>query len=434
MEIVSLWIYVYLYLQIYEILTGEGKRSVRWVFLLLLGVAKYISKLSIFTQYLWPFLLLTLLILYSMCIHSAKSNLKNFKYAIVAYGIGFVFNMVMSSIFGVIVGGFFRINEISWKSSLLSVVSIIFIIALHKKKINFARIKNEWVLNIVMAMTTVLLVLEQIIRLSEITDDNRLVYLALFCSYLIALFTSLWLIDHYKMLKIQKAYAADNKQMSQKLHRSREILPLLADYVSGMDEVQDENVRQKLQDVCRDYGKELGGAEMNAMLFNTTGIQLLDLLLQSRMNECFRRDIEMEVFVGAKIDEEMKRMGLGEGELVRMMGDLIRNAINAVEEMDSSERMILVVISRDEYGYIEVHIHDSGVPFPTEILEKFGERGNTTWGTGNGIADLVESLRRVHGSVEVIPETDPEDIFTKEICIRFDGSGRIGPASGQVPA
>ena len=142
----------------------------------------------------------------------------------------------------------------------------------------------------------------------------------------------------------------------------------------------------------------------------------------------------MEVFVGAKIDEDMKRMGLGEGELVRMMGDLIRNAINAVEEMDSSERMILVVISRDEYGYIEVHIHDSGVPFPTEILEKFGERGNTTWGTGNGIADLVESLRRVHGSVEVIPETDPEDIFTKEICIRFDGSGRIGPASGQVPA
>lgn len=434
MECISFLIHAYMYLLIYEILTEEKKRSIKWLFLLLFVVTRYIAELGTYTKYLWPFLMLTLLISYGICIQSAKSNLENFKYAIVSYGIDFIFNMVTSCTLGVIVGGLFDVYEISWRSSLLSVVRIVFIIALHKGKIKFAKVKQEWVLNIIMSATIVLLFAEQIIRVARITDNNNFVYLAIFCSYLISLFAILWLIDHYKMLKIQKAYAADNKQMSQKLHRSREILPLLADYVSGMDEVQDENVRQKLQDVCRDYGKELGGAEMNAMLFNTTGIQLLDLLLQSRMNECFRRDIEMEVFVGAKIDEDMKRMGLGEGELVRMMGDLIRNAINAVEEMDSSERMILVVISRDEYGYIEVHIHDSGVPFPTEILEKFGERGNTTWGTGNGIADLVESLRRVHGSVEVIPETDPEDIFTKEICIRFDGSGRIGPASGQVPA
>ncbi len=434
MGAISFLIHAYMYLLIYEILTEEYKRSVKWFFILLFGVMKYIVELNEYIKYFWPFLLFTLLILYSLCIHSSNSNLKNFKYAIITYGIDFIFSIVTGSVFGVIVGGLFRITEERWTSLLPSIIRIIFIMALHKGKIDFAKVKQEWVQYIIMVATITLLFSGQIIRMGNITNNDSFICLAAFCSYLISLFAILWLIDHYKMLKIQKAYAADNKQMSQKLHRSREILPLLADYVSGMDEVQDENVRQKLQDVCRDYGKELGGAEMNAMLFNTTGIQLLDLLLQNRMNECFRRDIEMEVFVGAKIDEEMKRMGLGEGELVRMMGDLIRNAINAVEEMDSSERMILVVISRDEYGYIEVHIHDSGVPFPTEILEKFGERGNTTWGTGNGIADLVESLRRVHGSVEVVPETDPEDIFTKEICIRFDGSGRIGPASGQVPA
>ncbi len=434
MESISFLIHAYMYLLAYEKMTGKGKRLVRWCFLLLFGATKYISELSIYTKYLWPLFLITLLVLYSLCVYNAKSNLENLKYAIVVYGIDFVFSIVIGCVLGGIVGGLFDINEVGYRSLVLSIVRTIFIIALNNEKINLEKMKQDWVLNISMLATGVLLFSAHIIRLGDETNSYRFLDIAILCSYLISLFAILWLIDHYKMLKIQKAYAADNKQMSQKLHRSREILPLLADYVSGMDEVQDENVRQKLQDVCRDYGKELGGAEMNAMLFNTTGIQLLDLLLQNRMNECFRRDIEMEVFVGAKIDEDMKRMGLGEGELVRMMGDLIRNAINAVEEMDSSERMILVVISRDEYGYIEVHIHDSGVPFPTEILEKFGERGNTTWGTGNGIADLVESLRRVHGSVEVIPETDPEDIFTKEICIRFDGSGRIGPASGQVPA
>ena len=149
MECISFLIHAYMYLLIYEILTEEKKRSIKWLFLLLFVVTRYIAELGTYTKYLWPFLMLTLLISYGICIQSAKSNLENFKYAIVSYGIDFIFNMVTSCTLGVIVGGLFDVYEISWRSSLLSVVRIVFIIALHKGKIKFAKVKQEWVLNII---------------------------------------------------------------------------------------------------------------------------------------------------------------------------------------------------------------------------------------------------------------------------------------------
>lgn len=431
MEIISFLIHVYSYLLIYEALTEERKSTVKWYFLALFGVTKYILELSAYTSYLWPLVMFTLLILYSMCIRSKHSNLENFKYAILTYGIDFIYGIVMACIFGMI-AGILDIGKIDWSYFFACVSRIIFIIAVYKFKICFEKIKQSWVFYIATITTTILVFAEQVIRSGYVTDNNFFVYMGLACTYIAALFTILWFLDHFKMIKIQKEYEADNRQMSQKLHRSKEILPLLADYISGMEEIPDEKLREKLQEVCRDYGKELGAIEMSPALFHTTGIELVDLLIQNKVEECRRRGIEMDVFVGTTIEEDMERLDISDGELVRMLADLLRNAINAVKDME--EAVILTVVARDEHGHVEIDIHDSGKPFPPEILEKFGERGNTTWGTGNGIADLMESLRRVNASIEIIPEEEPDDVFTKQICIRFDGEGEVKVKKDQVSA
>ena len=76
------------------------------------------------------------------------------------------------------------------------------------------------------------------------------------------------------------------------------------------------------------------------------------------------------------------------------------------------------------------------------ILDHFGERGNTTWGTGNGLADLMGTVNRVHASIEVNTELAPEDVFTKEISICFDGKENLNilqkekneiPVQGLIP-
>ena len=271
--------------------------------------------------------------------------------------------------------------------------------------------------------TTVLLFAEQIFRVSFTTAHADYAYIAIAFTCLAALFTILWLMDHYKMAKIQKMYAEDNKQMSQKLHRSKEILPMIANYASSMDAVQDEEMRKKLEAVCHDYGKELGGAEMSAELFETTGIDLVDLLLKTKITECVEQDIELDVFVGTQIHKDMKRLDIGDGEIARLIGDLLRNAIHAVNGLKN--KMVLLLIVKDEDEHVLIRIYDSGIPFPPYVLERFGERGNTTWGTGNGLADLMDTLKRVHASIEINTEMAPGDVFTKEICICFDGEDRV---------
>lgn len=424
MEIISFFIHAYLYLQIYERLTEESRRFVKWLFVALFGITKYIVELRTYSKHLMPLLLCTLLVLYSMCIHSRNSNIKNLEYALVAYGIDFVLSTVLGGICGAI-GGLTETRGSNLEYIITSIGRIVIIIFLYKGKKPFEKIKQAWALNIGTIATIVLLFLEQIIRLAHTTKNLDFMKLAIACIYMALLFTTLWLIDHYKMAKIQEVYVDDNKQMSQKLHRSKEIIPLLANYASTMDAEQDPKMREKLQDICRDYGKELGGQELSAGLFYTTGIELLDLLLQSKVIECTKQDIELNVFVNDEIDKDMKRLGIGDGELTRMMGDLLQNAVHAVLKTASVMRMILVVIARGEEGYVEFHIHDSGVPFPQKVLDSFGQRGNTTWGTGNGIADLMETLSRVNASIRITHSPDPEDIFTKEICICFDGKARV---------
>ena len=424
MEIIVFLIHAYLYLSIFEELAEKSNCRYKWTAVLFLGIIKYIVESVIYTKNLFPLILCTLLVLYGKCIQRNYSYLQNLKYALITYGIDLALSIIMGSAFGII-GVVFKVGGRNWTTVSTAIGRIIFIIVLSKKKTKVDYFKQTWVLHIGAIATIVLAFSEQIIRLGYATENYGFLDIALSCSYLVALFTTLWLIDHHKMLKIQNEYALDNQQMSQKLHRSKEVLPLLASYVTSMDVTPDEKMRQKLQDVCHDYGRELCGSQMDVALFNTTGVGLLDLMLQNKVSECRNRNIEMEVFVNTEIDEDMEELHISDGELIRMMGDLLRNAIHAVEAAGASNGMILALVARNAYGHVELQVHDSGVPFPKEIMDNIGKRGNTTWGTGNGIADLIVSLRRVRASFDIIPVPDPDDIFTKEVCIRFDGKGTV---------
>lgn len=422
MKLITISVHVYMLVLIYEIFTSEKAHKFRWMIILLIGIIKYIAEYFTYTKYLVPFIVCTLLVLYSISIHSKNSNLTNFKFALIAYGIDYVINLVLSSVYGVIAGLMgIRIRD---RETFIYVIGrLIVIIMLMKGKWSFSKIKQGWIIYIGVIATIVLLFTEQFVRISYTIKRLDYVYIATACTYLATLFTILWLLDHHKMAKVQKMYEEDNRQMSQKLHRSKEILPMIANYVSNMDGTQDERMREKLEEVCHDYGKELGGAEMSAELFETTGIDLVNLLLRTKIIECGEQDIELDVFVSTQIDKDMKRLDVSDGEITRLLGDLLRNAIHAVEDL--SNKMILLLIARDENGCVLIRIYDSGIPFPDHILERFGERGNTTWGTGNGLADLMETVTRVQASIEINTEMAPEDVFTKEISICFDGNGNV---------
>lgn len=422
MIIFTLIVHSYMIVCIYEILSEDKHRFLKWFAVLLIGITKYVIESVPYTKNIAPFVLCTILVLYSMCIHSRNSNLKNLKYATVVCGIDYAISILLGSACGFI-AAVIKIRNINLKYLVLSVGRIFILVMLYKYKEKMTKLKQMRILYISVMGAIIFLFAEQVFRVSFAKEQRGYAVIAIAFTCLVALFTILWLLDHYKMAKIQKMYAEDNKQMSQKLHRSKEILPMIANYASSMDAAQDEEMRKKLEAVCHDYGKELGGAEMNAELFETTGIDLVDLLLKTKITECVEQDIELDVFVGTQIHKDMKRLDIGDGEIARLIGDLLRNAIHAVNGLKN--KMILLLIVKDEDEHVLIRIYDSGIPFPPYVLERFGERGNTTWGTGNGLADLMDTLKRVHASIEINTEMAPGDVFTKEICICFDGEDRV---------
>lgn len=422
MEIIAVFIRAYMLVFIYEILSEEKHKYINCVAVLFIAGAQYLMKWRPILSNLLPIVICTILILYSMCGHSRNSNIANLKYALITYGVDYFVNIVLGSICG-LVAAIVNSENIAMKYLVLYVARIMTVLLLYRYRKQVRVLKQMKVLNIGVIGTIILLFVEQIFRVSFTNAKRDYANLAVVCTYLAALFTILWLLDHYKMAKIQKMYEEDNRQMSQKLHRSKEILPMIAQYVASMDMSQNEEMRKKLEAICRDYGKELGGAEMSAEFIETTGIDLTDLLLRTKIMECSDEDIQLEVFVSTQIDKDMKRLDVSNGEITRLLGDLLRNAIHAVSGLQ--DKVILLMIVRDENGHVLIQIYDTGVPFPPYVLERFGERGNTTWGTGNGLADMMETVKRAHASIEVNTKLRPADVFAKVISICFDGKEQV---------
>lgn len=407
---------------IYDILSEDRHKYMDCVSAMCIVCTKYLMERRFVTSNLVPFVICTILIIYSMCCHSRNSNIANLKYALVVYGADYVISIILGSLCG-LTATVINVETGDMKYLFLNIGRTIIFLILCKYREQVRLIKEMRILNIGVIGTVILLLVEQIFRVSFTNAKRDYGVLAIVCTYLAALFTTLWLIDHYKMVKIQKMYEEDNRQMSQKLHRSKEILPMIARYVASMELGQNEELREKLEAICRDYGKELGGREVSAEFIETTGIDLTDLLLRTKVIECGEEDIQLEVFVGTQIDKDMKRADISAGEITRLLGDLLRNAINAVTGLQ--DKVILLMVVRDENGHVLIQVFDTGIPFPPYVLERFGERGNTTWGTGNGIADMMETLKRVHASIEVNTKLGQEDVFEKVISICFDGKDRV---------
>ena len=73
---------------------------------------------------------------------------------------------------------------------------------------------------------------------------------------------------------------------------------------------------------------------------------------------------------------------------------------------------------------MELDIFDNGDEIPFSILEKFGERGLTTGGTGNGLADIAEMLKDYKISLVIKENESGSSTYVKGFMLVFDGKNR----------
>lgn len=223
----------------------------------------------------------------------------------------------------------------------------------------------------------------------------------------------------------------NNKNLSTKLHKSQEIIPavvqILNDVTENSGKEMEEYETQKLLNEMTDlFGQQLkqnSKEDLQLKNFCSTGLKLLDQQLKVYQMEAIDRGVNFDIYVQAPINEIIKRENIDQLKLQRALGDLIRNAFRAIERNSKKCRAnghILLIIGCRYEGILEIAVVDNGEEFPLHVIEAFGRRGVTSWGTGNGLADMMEFAEETGASICVEEFDGKTNSFTKKVSMIFD--------------
>ena len=279
-------------------------------------------------------------------------------------------------------------------------------------------------MHIVIILGAFLLFFQQLLCVAFSGKKFYTIDICLLLVYVAMFFTALMNLQHRHLTADNQRILDDNQRMSQEIHRSRDVIDVVSRVVATEDTI-DPKLRQELADFCKSEKQEMFDPDLAASLIGDTGMDLLNALLRDKLCQCRQQEISFEVMIPEMIDTYVSDIGISEAELLRVINDLVKNAVTAINKTDGEVREILLILAVGPSDCLELCVYDSGVPFPDFILERFGERGNTTTGTGNGLADTVNTLRTYDASIEIEAIDPGTDIYTKCVRICFDGKNEI---------
>lgn len=233
----------------------------------------------------------------------------------------------------------------------------------------------------------------------------------------------LWLLDYYRLAAGKLKVEQDNRRMNTSLHKTKELMPLLISVVNENEGLLDPQLVEEFNQIYSEQMIAGRKDSMNYKLLGTTGIKLLDAQLQHYILECNKKGIVMDVFASEPIAKQIHEMGIAQLMVHNVVGDLLRNAIRAITRDGRTDGKILVIVGKKNET-VEIDIFDNGANLPLEVLERFGTRGVTTGGTGNGLADLVEMLAAENISLVIRENAGENSTYTKGFLLVFDGKNR----------
>ncbi len=284
-------------------------------------------------------------------------------------------------------------------------------------------LKRDRARYIIIVIGMLFLLSGNIISICHENEGNVILYIALTILFMGMILGLLWLIDWYYDEKEKKLLWEDNRQMSQRIHRSKEILPALSSALDNLKTDHDTeevyHILGEIHQLCEEQMEDYKALDSQSKIFPATGIYLLDEQIQVYNTEAEKKGIHFDVFVSEPLSDVLKHRKIKELDFLRLIGDLMRNALRSIEKKEDGTGNILLVMGVIG-DILQIDIYDDGVAFPLFILDEFGKRGNTEGGTGNGLTDMLELLEK-HQATYQLTEYEREDTFTKGISIIWDG-------------
>ncbi|MEY8281526.1 ATP-binding protein [Oscillospiraceae bacterium 52-8] len=232
-------------------------------------------------------------------------------------------------------------------------------------------------------------------------------------------------------IRVKEAIAAEvdkevrRREAVHRDHQEKEILPAisvsfvkmrmaLSEYNTELAESFAPDETEILQ-LAGERAEEIRDRLINGYVPPETGSSTLNNTLQTHAAMAAKDHVFYRVVVFTTVEPLLRFMKLR--EVVRLVGDLSRNAIRAAAAAANGHGAVEAYLGLNEYGDYEICIYDNGPDFPPHILAALGEYGNTTKGKdhGFGLADTLKLLDDYGGDFRVEKlEGDPE--FTK--CVR----------------
>lgn len=415
---------------IFNILCGNPKQTlINLKTFLFVGVASSVQMLALIAGWNWYYNIKVLLIIAIMYVYGWVVNRNIRRIKIITYSIEtYIFTVLLSFLIGLICGFAREIvpfKFIKTENSYLALVSsILAILVLCCKYNRLQELSKKRVWNIVAILGAFLLFFQQLFFMAFSKKDAYYIDVLFLLIYFTMLYTTIMNLQHRHLTADNQRILDDNQRMSQEIHRSRDVIDVVSRVVATEDTI-DPKLRQELADFCKSEKQEMFDPDLAASLIGDTGMDLLNALLRDKLCQCRQQEISFEVMIPGPIDTYVSDIGIGEAELLRVINDLVKNAVTAINKTDGEVREILLILAVGPSDCLELCVYDSGVPFPDFILERFGERGNTTTGTGNGLADTVNTLRTYDASIEIEAIDPGTDIYTKCVRICFDGKNEI---------
>lgn len=415
---------------IFNILCENTKKSVgNFKAFLFVGVFSLIQMIAFVTEWNWYYHIKVVIVIVILYLYGHFENRTIPKTRLIGFCVEtYIFTVLISFLLGLaggVVYSFYYWDAFKTENRWLTIVpgvSVIFVLWWKYQKLQEISKKRVW--NIIAILGAFLLFFEQLYFVAFLQTDIDYMVNLLLLVYFAMLFTTIMNLQHRHLTADNQRILDDNQRMSQEIHRSRDVIDVVSRVVATEDTI-DPKLRQELADFCKSEKQEMFDPNLAASLIGDTGMDLLNALLRDKLCQCRQQEISFEVMIPGPIDTYVSDIGIGEAELLRVINDLIKNAVTAINKTDGEVREILLILAVGPSDCLELCVYDSGVPFPDFILERFGERGNTTTGTGNGLADTVNTLRTYDASIEIEAIDPGTDIYTKCVRICFDGKNEI---------
>ncbi len=176
-----------------------------------------------------------------------------------------------------------------------------------------------------------------------------------------------------------------------------------------------ENILNIVDELTKEYSKECEIIK-GLNVLPKTNITEIDNMFKYMQTECAKNNIDFKLNIQDSV-EPLINQYISKSRLETLLGDHIRDAINAVNKSDSSNKEILVVLGLKD-GVYEICILDNGVEFGIDTLLRLGKEQVTTGGTGIGFLTTFETLKETKASL-VITEFDSSE-YTKSVAFVFN--------------